>query len=292
MTISQTGKDECKRWAFFLSGITLYALGLNLFLAPNHIAAGGVSGIAVVLGSLFPVSVAALIFLINLPLLVTSGFVQGWKFTRNTVLGSWIYTGLVYATSWLPVLTTNPVCASLFGGAIYGIGMALLVLGNGSTGGTDLVIRMLVTRFPSISMGKMTLAVEGSVIAFAIISYRNAELGLYAILAIYLCAVFADRVLRGFNQGNLCLIITSKDPGLVAEPLLRRLGCSVTRLNGYGMYSSAERSILLTAVRPSQTPRLKRMLLEVDAKAFVVVVPANEILGGKFQMLFLPGEKP
>ncbi|MCM0755326.1 YitT family protein [Desulfovibrio aminophilus] len=286
------GKNECGRRAFFLGGITLYALGLNLFLAPNNIAAGGVSGIATVLGSLLPVSVATVIFLINLPLLVASVFVRGWKFTKNTLVGSWVYTGLVYATAWLPVLTTNPVCAALFGGALYGAGMALLVLGNGSVGGTDLVIRLLVARFPSISVGKMALLVESGVIAFSMIAYRDIEVGLYAILAIYICAVFADKALRGFNQGNLCFIITGKDPGLVAAPLMEHIGCAVTRLDGYGMYSAAERGILLTAIRTSQTPRLKRLLSEVDAKAFVVVLPATEILGGKFQHLFLPGEKP
>lgn len=283
--------DDLKTWFFFLAGTAMYSLGLTLFLVPNKIAAGGISGLATVLSSLVPIKVATIIFWINLPLLVLSVFVKGWRFTRNTIIGSWLYTGLVYITSDLPALTSNPLAASLFGGAIYGAGMACLVMGKGSTGGTDLIIRMLVVRYPGISVGKMAFIVESSVIIFAMIGYQNVELGLYAILTIYICALFADKSLRGFSQGNLCFIITSKEPSQVAEPLLKRLGCSVTRLSAYGMYSAAERSILLMAVRPTQTPKVKQILSKTDDGAFVVVVPASEVLGGRFTPL-ISGKKP
>lgn len=266
-------------------------MGLTLFLLPNKIAAGGISGVATVLSSFIPVNVATIIFCINLPLLILSIFVKGWRFTRNTIIGSWLYTAMVYFTSGLPALSSNPIAASLFGGAIYGAGMALLVMGNGSTGGTDLITRMLVVRFPGISVGKMAFMVESGVIIFAMISYQDIELGLYAILTIYVCAVFADKFLRGFSQGNLCFIITEKEPAQVAEPLVGKLGCAVTRLNGYGMRSGSERSILLTAVRPTQVHKVKHTIVQTDDKAFVVVVPATEMLGGHFTP-FLSIKKP
>ena len=290
--LSRAGKDELKRWGCMLGGITLYALGLNLFLAPNNIAAGGIAGIATVLSSLMPVSVATVIFFINLPLLVASVFMKGWKFARNTVLASWMYTGLVYLTDGWPVLTTDLVSASIFGGAVYGAGMALLVLGNASTGGSDLIIRLLVKRFPGVSIGKMALLVESSVVIFAMIGYRSIELGLYAILTLYICAVFADKVLLGTTRGNACMIITGKDPALVAAPLTEQLGCAITRLEGEGMFNDGQRSVLFTAIRVTQTPKLKEVLAEVDAKAFVVVMPANEVVGGTFKTLFLFGRQP
>lgn len=291
MSDSPAKTEDMRTWAFFLLGVTLYAVGLTLFLLPNKIAAGGISGVATVLSSFIPVNVATIIFCINLPLLILSIFVKGWRFTRNTIIGSWLYTAMVYFTSGLPALSSNPIAASLFGGAIYGAGMALLVMGNGSTGGTDLITRMLVVRFPGISVGKMAFMVESGVIIFAMISYQDIELGLYAILTIYVCAVFADKFLRGFSQGNLCFIITEKEPAQVAEPLVGKLGCAVTRLNGYGMRSGSERSILLTAVRPTQVHKVKHTIVQTDDKAFVVVVPATEMLGGHFTP-FLSIKKP
>ena len=150
--------EAVREWGCVFGGILLYALSLNLFLAGNDIAAGGLAGVATVL---IPLRISVLILLMNLPLLAVSLAVRGWRFTRNTLVGSLLYSLLVEATSFLPTMTSDPLVATVFGGAMYGGGMALLVLGNGSTGGTDLVNRLLVSRFPGVSVGKMSLLVTG-----------------------------------------------------------------------------------------------------------------------------------
>lgn len=284
--------EAVREWGCVFGGILLYALSLNLFLAGNDIAAGGLAGVATVLSRLIPLRISLIILLMNLPLLVISLAVRGWKFTRNTLVGSLLYSLLVEATSFLPTMTSDPLVATVFGGAMYGGGMALLVLGNGSTGGTDLVNRLLVSRFPGTSVGKMSLLVDGAVVIFAMAVFGNIEVGLYAILTIFVCSAFADKALLGFEQGNVCLIITSKDPKEVSAPLLAMLHRAVTKLDGVGMYTGAGRSVLLAAVKPSETPKVKKALSQVDPEAFVVVIPASEMLGGNFKSLKIATMRP
>ncbi len=276
---------------YIFAGILCYSLSLNLFLAGNNIAAGGFSGIATVLHNLVPLRISTLILLLNLPILVLSIFAKGWGFTRNTIIGTFVYTVVVEITSHLPTLTTNPLVATVYGGAIYGAGMALLVLGNGSTGGTDLLNRILVSYFPNISVGKMSMIVDGSVVIFAMIVFQDIEVGLYAILTIYICSTFADKALLGFERGNLCLVITNEPAHDVAAPLMEHFRRAVTQIDGMGMYAEARRNILLIATRPSETPKIKKLLSQIDPHAFVIVMPASEILGSNFKALTL-GKRP
>ena len=281
-----------RNWLCITGGILLYALSLNLFLADNNIAAGGLAGIATVLRSFIPLPISVLILIMNVPLLLLGLFVKGWQFTRNTIVGAVLYSALVELTSGLPAMTDNPLVATVFGGAMYGAGMALLVLGNGSTGGTDLINRILVSYFPSISVGKMGMLVDGAVVIFAMVVFRDIEVGLYAILTIYVCSIFADKALLGFDRGNLCIVITSRPPHEVADPLMATFHRAVTQMDGTGMYAGTGRNILMVAVKPSETPRLKALLSETDSAAFVVVVPANEVLGGNFKSLVVNGKRP
>ena len=122
--------------------------------------------------------------------------------------------------------------------------------------------------------------------------FGNIEVGLYAILTIFVCSAFADKALLGFEQGNVCLIITSKDPKEVSAPLLAMLHRAVTKLDGVGMYTGAGRSVLLAAVKPSETPKVKMALSQVDPEAFVVVIPASEMLGGNFKSLKIATMRP
>ena len=277
---------------YLLMGTVLYALALNIFLVGNNIAAGGISGIAIIINSLTSIRISVLVFVMNVPLLVIGTIVRGWEFTRNTVIGSILYTVLVEASSYLPTATHDPLVATVFGGAMYGLGTAFLVFGNGSTGGTDIIIRVLVKIFPEISVGKMSLFVDGSVVVLAMIVYGNIEVGLYAILTIYISSVVADRVILGFDRGTLCLIITDKPSEEIAQKIMDEIDHTVTELSGRGMYSGTHKNVLLAAIKPTEMPTLKRIVYEIDRDAFVVVMPANEILGNGFKSLYFSSMIP
>lgn len=182
-----------------------YALALNLFFAGNNIAAGGLAGIATVLSGVFHVKISVLILLMNIPLLVLGFFLKGWRFTRNTIIGFGIYIILVEITSYLPTLTVNPLLAALFGGALYGIGMRFMTVADGSIGGTELIVRVLFKFFPKAGIGKLCLLVDGTAVIISFIVFHNVELCLYAILALFICSRFSDKVLFAANAPEKCI---------------------------------------------------------------------------------------
>lgn len=278
-------REKAARFFYFLAGNLCYALAIQLFLVGNHIAAGGFAGIATVLNALVPVPISLLIFLMNLPLLLLSLRIKGWKFTRNTLLCTGFYSVVLELLSGFPTLTYNPLAAGVYGGVLYGCGMACLVRSNSSTGGTDLLNRLLVTRFQGISVGKMSMLLDGSVVLLSMVVFRNIEVGLYAILTLYICSVFADKILTGFDRADLCIIITDQDPAVLCHILMESMHRAVTKLDGTGMYSQSSRSVLLMAVKPGETPKIKALLRSQDPHCVVVVAQANEVLGGGFKPL-------
>lgn len=279
-------------WLFTLGGILLYALSLDLFLAGNNIAAGGISGIAVVLRNIIPLSVGTMVFIMNIPILIAALIINGRKYTAGAIVGSSIYSLAVEMLSHFPLLTDEPIVASLYGGAIYGAGMAMLTMGNGSTGGTDLLSRLLVKKIPSMSMGKMSLFTDGSVVILAMIVYGNVEVGLYAVITILVCSFVCDRIILGFKRGCMCMIITSHDSREISDTLMQVLGRGITRIYGTGMYSGSDRSVLIVAVRQQEVPKVKYLLSGIDEQAFVIMLSANELIGGNFPVGLFSGGRP
>ena len=277
--------EKIKQLLFFLSGNFCYAFAIQLFLAGNRIAAGGFAGIATVLSSFFPISISMIIFLMNVPLLVISLKVKGWKFTRNTLICTAFYSLVLECVSGLPVLTKNPLAASVYGGVLYGCGMACLVRSNSSTGGTDLLNRLLLTRFRNMSVGKMSMVLGGTVVLLSMAAFREIEVGLYAILTLYICSIFADKVLTGFDRAELCMIITNKDPVIISNVLMEHMRRAVTKIEGMGMYAQTGRSVLLMAVRPGEVPKIKDLIRTEDSESVVMVVQVKEVLGGGFKSL-------
>lgn len=159
-------RPKIKNWLCVFAGIILSALSLDLFLVGNNIVAGGISGIAIVLTNFLQLNVATMIFIMNVPILIAALVINGWRYTIGAMISSFLFSFAVQLLSILPTITYNPLVAAVFGGAIYGAGMALLAVGNGSVGGTDLVNRLLVKKFPGISLGKMAIFVDGSIVIF------------------------------------------------------------------------------------------------------------------------------
>ncbi len=272
-----------KSWALVLGGTFLYVLSLNLFLVPNNIAAGGLSGLAIVLKQFVPLGVGTLIYIMNAPILLTAVFVNGWAYTIGTIIVATLYSAAIEALNFLPAWTDDPLVASISGGVIYGVGMAMITMGRGSTGGTDLMSRLLLKAFPRMSIGRMSLVIDGTVVLLAVISFRNVEAGLYAIFTLYICSTVCDHILMGYASGRLCMIFTQKAPHEIADPLMKATGRAVTRMEGTGMFTDTSRNILLMAVRPAEVIDLKTILYGIDPDAFVVLVPVTELIGGHFQ---------
>ena len=272
-----------KSWGFLMGGNLLYALALALFLTGNNIAAGGLAGIAVVLCGFLPLGVGMLTLAMNIPILVSAVVIKGWRYTAGTIAAAFLYSFTVEILDRImPTLTREPLVAAVFGGGLYGIGMTLLTVGNVSVGGTDLLCRLLNEKIPSLSVARLSLFIDGGIVVLAMLVFGNVEVGLYAIVTIFVCSTVADRVLLGIGRGSICLVVSGKEAEEIAAPLMEKLGRAVTRWSGNGMYTGENRNVLMVAVRPREVFQVKTLLKELDPSAFVVVVPANELIGGRF----------
>lgn len=276
-------QSELKKLCYFTLAQVLCGISIRMFLAGNHIAAGGFSGIAIVISEFFPVPLGVFTFILTLPFLAIAFFVKGQAYAIRTFVGSFIYSAVLEALFFLPTVTYDPLVAAVFGGLFNGASAVLVLKSETSSGGTDLMVRLLRVAFPTMSIGKLFLLVDGCVVIFSMIMYRDVEPGLYALITIYVCGLVNDRVLQGFDRATICYIITDNDPDPLYRAISARLDRSVTLQKGTGMYAGNERNILMTVLRPRQTFALKSIVAELDPSAFVVMAAASEVLGKGFK---------
>ncbi|MDR0425305.1 MAG: YitT family protein, partial [Clostridiales Family XIII bacterium] len=182
---------------FLLFANICYVLAVQLFFAGNNIAAGGFAGIATVINYIVPISIGNIVLIMNIPLIIISFFVFDWKYTLKILLSILVYAGLFQLVETFPLATTDRFAACVFGGVLYAVGAVFVLYARTSAGGTDLVARLLLRKFKHLSLGKMFLCVDGCVVIFAIIVYRNIESGVYAIAAIFVCSFLTDHIISG-----------------------------------------------------------------------------------------------
>ncbi|MBQ8732722.1 MAG: YitT family protein [Oscillospiraceae bacterium] len=266
-----------------LLGGLLVALGIRLFTAPNEIAPGGVTGLATIFNHLFGLPIGGLILGLNLPV-----FALGWKSEGRTyVLRSLLSTGILtlmvdVVCRPVPPYEGNPLLAALFGGVLMGAGVSLIFLRNSSTGGTDILSRALVRRFPHISIGKFMMGIDLLVVLTGIMVYRNIEAGLYAVITIFVATRVVDGILCGVEEGRLVFVVSSKAEEIAGE-VLSHLARGVTLFKTVGAYSGREGHTLLCGVGKVEYFRLKQIVHRVDPDAFMISATAGQILGEGFR---------
>ena len=271
-----------KKYAIITIGTFVMAVGLNLFLIPNKIVTGGVSGLATVLHYLTNVPVGALILLINIPLFVIGMRTMGRTFIIRTAYATILLSAFVDITSAFPALSPDPVISSLYGGASVGLGMGLVFLSAASTGGTDLIAKSLNKWLPMFSMGKIILATDALVILFAVAAFRDYASALYAFFALFINSVVIDMVVEGVNFAKAVYIISEQEE-VIARNILFQMGRGVTALDGHGLYTEGKRRVLLCVISKREVIRLKNIVKKSDPNAFVVISDAKEVLGEGFK---------
>lgn len=266
-------------YAALLVGSFLIALSFNLFLLPNKIASGGVSGISVIINDLFDIRPAYVQWTLNLPLFIAGILMLGKPFGVKTAVGSVLLPLFVLLTSnWEPP-THEPLLGALYGGLGVGLGLGLVFRGRGSTGGLDTAAQIL-HRLTGIRLGLSVAMLDGMVIASAglFISLENA---LYALIGLFVTSKTIDFVQTGVQSSKAAFII-SKKPQLVSDAILHDLDRGLTRLQGIGGYTGEERPVLLVVVGQNEVTRLKLLVRDADPDAFVIISNAAEVLGEGF----------
>lgn len=270
---------------FFVLGSLVFAIAVNMFIAPNNIAPGGLTGIATMLNHLFELPIGTMVLVLNIPLFILGFIVFGFEFIIKTVVATVISSVMIDVTQGLvPVYQGDPLITIVFGGALYGGGLALILMRGGTTGGTDLVANLISKRFPHISMARMIMLTNIIVVACSGFVYGNLESPLYAIIIIFIESKVIDAVLYGTSvaTGKILFIISTKS-NEIAEEIMCRLKRGVTALKSRGAYTDKEGEMLMCAVRRPEVSRLYHLVYKIDPKAFIIVGEAGQIRGVGFQ---------
>ncbi|MBU7006364.1 YitT family protein [Phosphitispora fastidiosa] len=271
-----------REYFFILIGVLLTAIGLDMFLVPNKIAAGGVSGIATIVyyAARFPVGMTMLI--INVPLFLIGIRKLGVGFGIRSLFGTvTISLAVDLLAPILPVPTRDPLLASIYGGIVTGIGIGIVFRNGGTTGGTDLAAA-IVNNYMKMSVGVVLFMIDAAVIAAAGITFKSAELALYALLTIFLTSRVIDMVQEGFGYAKAALIISDR-PREISEAILSQMDRGVTTLKGTGMYTGTDRDVVFSVVTRAEISILKKLVHSIDPKAFVILTDVHEVLGEGFK---------
>lgn len=273
---------------FYVLGSALYALSVNIFTAPNQIAPGGVTGIATLLNFVWGAPIGTMILLVNLPLLIAAWFRLGKAFTVRTLIVTILSSVVIDATTpFLPPFQGDKMLVALFGGVLAGAGLGLIYMRGATTGGTEVVARLLERKFRHIPIGRLILLVDALVVAASALVYRNVETALYAMVLIFVSTSLMDALVYGGDKGKMLLIMSRREREIAAE-VLERMERGVTILNATGAYTGGEQRVLLCAVRRSEMYQLRSIVTDIDPSAFMIVVSTDEVLGEGFKV---PSEK-
>lgn len=263
-------------------GAVIYALAFDWFVAPNQIAMGGVTGLAQIVNALVPVlPVGVLSILVNVPL-----FLAGWRLLGGRLLVSSLYAMAVSSLAidviaWMHTFPPmDPILATLYGGAGMGVGLGLVFSQGATTGGTDIIGKLLKLKFPWLPIGKLVMIPDMVVLILAAVVFGTVNAALYGLIQMYLLSKVMDMILYGWDTSRVAYIITDRWEETVQGLLDMNRG--VTLLQGKGAYTGAEKQVLLVAFRQREIVPIKRMLREIDPKAFFIVCDAHEILGEGF----------
>lgn len=276
-------KKVLKSYSIITLGSLAFALAFDWFYAPNQVAMGGVTGIAQVINALIPwLSVGLLSIIINIPL-----FFAGWKFIGFHLLLSSLFSMAVsslaidiIAAFW-EFAPMDPMLACLCGGAMMGAGFGLVFSQGATTGGTDIVAKLLKLKFSWLPLGKLMLVPDGVVLALAALTFGRIDAALYGAVGLFISTRVMDAVLYGPNTAKVAYIISDSWREITAA-LLEEQGRGVTILQGQGAYTNTEKQVLLVAFRQKEIVQIKRIVHEADSRAFFIVCNAHEVLGEGF----------
>lgn len=263
-------------------GCALFALGFDLFLIPNEINSGGITGLSMVIVSLTGVgSIGLLTALINLPLFVLAGLKIGKRFFFGSLFGMVASAGFIDLFALIPAPVTEPLMGALYGGALCGLGLGLVFSTGGSTGGSDIIVRFLKQKWPNTPIGTIAICFDFLVAILTGIVFRDVTRTLYSGVAIFLAGQVVDAVVYRFDYSRVALII-SRNHDAIALAIAKELDRGATFLHGEGSFTHKETKVIITAVRRQQLAELKRLVVEIDPDAFIIVQEAHQVLGDGF----------
>ncbi len=266
-------------------GSLIYAIGIANFLDPNRLAPGGVSGLSIILDKFTPIQTGTWIFLLNVPILLLGLWKFGWRFILGTVYNivlTTIFTN--YLAAFGPV-TEDAMLASIIGGATVAVGMGLVFKARATTGGSDIIVKLLRRKYKHMKTGMLILITDLVVIAISAVAFNDLEVALYATISVTITGVVFDMVLYG-RDGAKLLYIISDEAEHIAGRFLEELDIGVTFIHGKGAYSGMDKKVILAVIKKDVYPKAEDIVREEDPRAFLIISDANEIYGEGYKNIF------
>ena len=263
-------------------GSAVFALGFALFLQPNDMNPGGISGLAMVVVEVLQFgSVGIFSILINLPLFLLAGIKIGRRFFVGSLLGMVLSSLLIDAFAMLPFTTPEPLVGALYGGVLCGLGLGLVFIFGTSTGGSDILVRLLKLRYRNVPIGQISMYFDLVVVVLTGLVFHDVTKALYTGITVFICGQVVDAVVYRFDYSKVALII-SQEHEAIAEAIGKKLDRGATFLHGEGSYSHRQTKVVLAAVKRQQVAELKELVTEIDPNAFIIVQEAHQVLGDGF----------
>lgn len=269
-----------KDYVYVIIGAAIIAIAFNVFLLPNQVASGGVSGISTILKGVFGWAPGLVQYAFNIPLFIAGLIFLGAKFGIKSFVGTLVLPAVVLLTAAWEPWTMNPLLGALFGGISVGLGLGLVFRGGASTGGTDLAAQ-IITKYTGFSLGTSVLLIDGLIVLSAAFVF-DIERALYALIALFVTTKTIDLVQLGFSQSKMIYIITNKQDE-IRDAIYTEIDRGVTKLPAYGGYTNVERPILMVVAYQTEFTKLKHIIKTIDPAAFVIVSDAYEVLGEGFK---------
>lgn len=272
-----------KDYSMITVSCLLYAFAFNCFFQTNDLAMGGFTGIAQVLHKLLPfLPVGTTVFVLNVPLMIIGVKKEGWKLLFASVFAICVSSLMIDGMDYLMDFPTmDPLLACIYGGVLMGIALGVMMLKSATTGGTELAARLLRYVIRNLSIGKLCLVIDVTVVTVYAITFQSIHNALYGVIAMYVCSIAMDMVVYGSVNAKLTMIISEKVPEITEK--LMEMGLGGTILSGKGAYTGLERNVLLCVAKPSKKTKIREVVASIDPeKAFIIVTDAKEVFGEGF----------
>lgn len=291
MPFLQKDKLFTRKWfisyGLIIVGTFLVSIGYVYFITPYKIVPGGIYGISIVLHHMFglPVGMTALAF--NIPLTIIGTRVLGPRFGAKTVVGFVLTSVFVdvmsYFSEFRPLVDSDPLLSSIFGGAIVGVGVGLIFKSKATSGGSD-VIAMIMARYTKLPLGQLMMGVDSIIVLVGFVAFRDWHIPLYSWITIFVMGKVIDAVLQGISYEKTIFIVSDEHQA-IRDKIINDLNRGGTYLNAEGMYNGNQKKVIFTVVNRRELAMLEEFINKVDPKAFLTVMDANEILGTGFKSL-------
>jgi len=284
--MSKAMQQKIKRFLMMTIGACIYAAAIGMFLDPNALAPGGVTGISIILSRLIPVETGTLILLFNIPILILGTWKFGFRFIVSTIYCIMIISPMTnFFTAKFGALTEDPFLAGLAGGALLAVGMGTVFRAKATTGGIDIIVKIIRTKMPHLKTNNLFLLMDAVVVTCSALVFKDIDKALYAGMTVIITSLVMDIVLYGKDEAKLIHIISDKSEE-ITKRLLDDLEIGVTYVRGEGAYSGKEKKVIMCVVKKQISPKVEDIIKEEDPMAFMIVSSAMEIYGEGYKNLF------